>query len=324
MSKIIQLKHLKVFYPIRGGFWNRVVKYVKAVNDISFSINTGETYGLVGESGSGKSTLGRAIVGLQKITSGKVYYKGHDVTTKHERKALKYNHDVQMIFQDAASSLNPQKRIKDIIDQPLINFTNLNKEQIHQHIGNILKIVGLHASDMYKYPFQFSGGQRQRIDIARAIITHPKLIVADEPVSALDLSVQAQVLNFMKKIQKRFNISYLFISHDLGVIRHMCDNIAIMNHGHLLEIGTRDDIYNRPLHIYTRRLLSAIPEIDVLHREGHRQHRLKVEKEFQDDKDFYYQKNGDPFPMTKVSPTHWVALPKDRVAKLEQKLKGEA
>lgn len=203
-DKIIQLKHLKVFYPIRGGFWNRIVKYVKAVNDISFTIRTGETYGLVGESGSGKSTLGRTVVGLQKAIGGQVLYKGHDVTKKRVRKQIKYNHDVQMIFQDAASSLNPQKRIKDIIDQPLKNFTDLNNDQIIQRIGQILRIVGLHPNDMYKYPFQFSGGQRQRIDIARAVVTKPKLVVADEPVSALDLSVQAQVLNFMKKFKNVF------------------------------------------------------------------------------------------------------------------------
>lgn len=312
----MQIKDLKVYYPVRGGFWNRIVDWVKAVDGISFNIKAGETYGLIGESGSGKSTTGKSILGLQKVTSGSIKYNGHDVTKKSVRRSLKYNHDVQMIFQDPQSSLNPEKRVEEIIAEPLRNFEHLSKHQEKLRVLQLLDIVGLDPDALYKYPFQFSGGQRQRIGIARAVATNPKLIVADEPVSALDLSVQAQVLNFMKKIQREFNISYLFISHDLGVVRHMCDNIAIMNHGRLVEVGTKEDIYKHPVHIYTKRLLAAIPSIDVEHREEHRAERKRIEKIYQDKKDFYYDQNGKAFPLTKISPTHFVALPKDKLRQL--------
>ena len=175
---------------------------------------------------------------------------------------------------------------------------------------------------LYKYPHQFSGGQRQRIGVARAVATNPKLIIADEPVSALDLSVQAQVLNFMKKIQREFGISYLFISHDLGVVRHMCNNIAIMNRGRLVEIGTRDDIYNHPVHIYTKRLLAAIPETSVNNRQQHRANRLAVEEVYREQQDKYYDKDGKAFPLVPISPTHSVALPKE-VANQIIKQEGE-
>ncbi len=235
---LIEINGLKVHYPIRGGFWNRVVDNVKAVDGVTFNIEAGETYGLVGESGSGKSTTAKAIIGLEKATQGTVMYKGKDVTKAENRRKLDYNRDVQMIFQDSLSSLNPRKRIEDVIAEPLRNFEHLDKEEEKLRVLQLLDIVGLDADALYKYPHQFSGGQRQRIGVARAVATHPKLIIADEPVSALDLSVQAQVLNFMKKIQRQFGISYLFISHDLGVVRHMCKNIAIMTRGRVVEVGT--------------------------------------------------------------------------------------
>ncbi|ORN26277.1 Oligopeptide transport ATP-binding protein OppF [Lentilactobacillus parabuchneri] len=231
---LIEINGLKVHYPIRGGFWNRVVDNVKAVDGVTFNIEAGETYGLVGESGSGKSTTAKAIIGLEKATQGTVMYKGKDVTKAENRRKLDYNRDVQMIFQDSLSSLNPRKRIEDVIAEPLRNFEHLDKEEEKLRVLQLLDIVGLDADALYKYPHQFSGGQRQRIGVARAVATHPKLIIADEPVSALDLSVQAQVLNFMKKIQRQFGISYLFISHDLGVVRHMCKNIAIMTRGRVV------------------------------------------------------------------------------------------
>ncbi len=213
---LIEINDLKVHYPIRGGFWNRIVDNVKAVDGVTFNIEAGETYGLVGESGSGKSTTAKAIIGLEKATAGTVMYNGKDVTKAENRRKLDYNRDVQMIFQDSLSSLNPRKRIEDVIAEPLRNFEHLDKEEEKLRVLQLLDIVGLDADALYKYPHQFSGGQRQRIGVARAVATHPKLIIADEPVSALDLSVQAQVLNFMKKIQRQFGISYLFISHDLG------------------------------------------------------------------------------------------------------------
>ena len=315
---LVEIKDLKVHYPSRSGFWNRVTDEVPAVDGITFNIEAGETYGLVGESGSGKSTTGKSVVGLEKVTSGSILYNGQDITKKANRRKLDYNHDVQMIFQDSLSSLNPRKRIEDIIAEPLRNFEHLSKEDEKLRVLQLLDIVGLDADALYKYPHQFSGGQRQRIGVARAVATNPKLIIADEPVSALDLSVQAQVLNFMKKIQREFGISYLFISHDLGVVRHMCNNIAIMNRGRLVEIGTRDDIYNHPLHIYTKRLLAAIPETNVNQRAAHRASRLAVEEVYQEQQDKYYDDEGKAYPLVAVSPTHSVALPETIAKQLAQ------
>lgn len=319
---LIEIKNLKVHYPIRSGFWNRVTDSVRAVDGVSFNIEAGETYGLVGESGSGKSTTGKSVVGLEKVTSGAIMYKGRDITKAENRRKLDYNHDVQMIFQDSLSSLNPRKRIEDIIAEPLRNFEHLSKDDEKLRVLQLLDIVGLDADALYKYPHQFSGGQRQRIGVARAVATNPKLIIADEPVSALDLSVQAQVLNFMKKIQREFGISYLFISHDLGVVRHMCNNIAIMNRGRLVEIGTRDDIYNHPLHIYTKRLLAAIPETNVNSREAHRASRLAVEEVYREQQSKYYDDQGEAYPLVQVTPTHAVALP-ENVAQQLARQEGE-
>ncbi len=305
---IIEIKDLKVYYPIRGGFFNRVVDYVYAVDGVTLEIEEGTTYGLVGESGSGKSTIGKTIVGLEKATGGEILFEGTNVTKKRERKQIAYNKDVQMIFQDSMSSLNPKKRVLDIIAEPIRNFERLSDQEEKKKVQGLLDIVGMPTDALYKYPHEFSGGQRQRLGVARAVATNPKLIIADEPVSALDLSVQAQVLNFMKRIQEEYNLSYLFISHDLGVVKHMCDNIAIMNHGRFVEIGTRDDIYNNPQHIYTKRLLSAIPKIDVANREKHKEERRLVDKEFHDLYSQYYDENGRVYDLQSISPTHKVAI----------------
>ncbi|EPD1727784.1 ABC transporter ATP-binding protein [Enterococcus hirae] len=308
MTELITISDLKVHYPIHSGFFNRVTDHVYAVDGVDFIIEKGKTYGLVGESGSGKSTTGKAVVGLEKVTSGQIIYEGKDVTKKSNRQKISYNKDVQMIFQDSMSSLNPKKRVLDIIAEPIRNFERLSDQEEKKKVKNLLDIVGMPEDALYKYPHEFSGGQRQRLGVARAVATNPKLIVADEPVSALDLSVQAQVLNFMKRIQQEFGLSYLFISHDLGVVKHMCDNIAIMYKGRFVEIGTREDIYNDPRHIYTKRLLSAIPRIDVENRELHKENRRRVEREYIQNQKEYYDATGRVYDLRTITPTHKVAL----------------
>lgn len=305
---LISVQDLKVHFPIRGGFFNTIVDKVYAVDGVSLEIEEGKVYGLIGESGSGKSTIGRAIIGLEEATGGKIIYKGHDVTKKNIRKKVRYNADVQMIFQDSMSSLDPKKRIRDIIGEPIINFENISPEEVEKRVFELLDIVGMPSDAIYKYPHEFSGGQRQRIGVARAVACKPKLIIADEPVSALDLSVQAQVLNYMKDIQKEFGLSYLFISHDLGVVRHMCDHIYIMHRGRFVETGSRDDIYKNPQHIYTKRLIAAIPNIDTDDREFAKDRRVRVEKEFEDNVNFYYGENMRPYDLVKKSDTHYVSI----------------
>ncbi|MDR7856830.1 ATP-binding cassette domain-containing protein [Tissierella sp.] len=304
----LEIKDLKVHFPIRGGFFNTIKEYTYAVDGINLSIEEGKTYGLIGESGSGKTTIGKTIVGLEKPTAGVILYNGQRVHTKRLRKKLGYMKEVQMIFQDVLSSLDPKKRIRDIIAEPIRNHEKLSKEEEIEKVLKLLNIVGMPADALYRYPHEFSGGQRQRMGVARAVSLNPKLIVADEPVSALDLSVQAQVLNFLKEIQKDFNLSYLFISHDLGVVKHMCDYIYIMHRGRFVETGTRDDIYNNPQHIYTKRLIAAIPEIDAANREENRIHRIKVEQEYSENENLFYDKDGKVFDLVQISQTHYVAI----------------
>lgn len=310
-DELLKVESLRVHYPVRSGFFNHVTDYVHAVDGISFTIQKGQSYGVIGESGSGKSTIGQALVGLVEATSGTITYRGKDVTDKRVRRKLKYNKDVQMIFQDSLSSLNPKKKVIDIIGEPLRNFEKLSRKALKQRVLELLQTVGLDEESLYKYPHQFSGGQRQRIGVARAVATKPKLIIADEPVSALDLSVQAQVLNYMKAIQKKYGVAFLFISHDLGVVYHMCDKLAIMHRGKFVEVGTREDIYHDPLHIYTKRLLAAIPQTDVENLENHRKKRQALEAEYNAQKEDYYDKNGRVYPLEEVTRTHFVALRKE-------------
>ena len=304
---LLEIKNLKVHYPIRGGFFNKVVDHVYAVDGVSMVIEQGKTYGLIGESGSGKSTIGKTIIGLEKATAGEILYNGKNILDPKVRKEMKFNREVQMIFQDSMSSLNPKKRVLDILAEPIRNFEKLSKEAEKEKIYELLEIVGMPKDSIYKYPHEFSGGQRQRLGIARAIACKPKLIIADEPVSALDLSVQAQVLNYLKNIQRELNLSYIFISHDLGVVRHMCDYIYIMHRGKFTETGTREDIYKDARHIYTKRLIASIPQINPEAREELKQRREDVEKEYEKLYSQFYDKNGKVFDLEKISETHSVA-----------------
>ena len=304
----LEVRDLKVHFPIKGGVFNRTVGHIKAVDGVSLTIEEGKTYGLVGESGSGKSTTGRAIIGLENITAGKVLFEGKDITSL-KSKTKDVRKDIQMIFQDPYSSLNPRKRVLDIIAEPLRNYENLTKGQERKRVQELLELVGLSPESIVKYPHEFSGGQRQRIGVARAIALKPKLIIADEPVSALDVSVQAQVLNFMQDIQKELNLTYLFISHDLGIVKHMCDELAIMYKGRYVEQGTSDDIFNNPQHIYTKRLIAAIPDINPRNRDKQYAFRQEVKKEYEQSYDDYFDNEGLAFGLKNISDTHLVALP---------------
>lgn len=303
----LEIKNLKVHYPIRGGFFNKIIDYVYAVDGVDMTIEKGKTYGLIGESGSGKSTIGKSIIGLETITSGEIIFDGKPLTKRMVRHDKDFTRDVQMIFQDNMSSLDPKKRVLDIIAEPLRNFEKMTVTEERKRVLELLDIVGMPEDALYKYSFEFSGGQRQRIGVARSIALNPRLIIADEPVSALDLSVQAQVLNFMKKIQKDLGLSYLFISHDLGVVKHMCDYINIMYRGRLVERGTKEDIYKNPQHIYTKRLIAAIPETDPRLKEQLIQNRLKMEKEYKELESEYYDEKGKVFDLIKLTDTHYVA-----------------
>ncbi|MBG9983780.1 ABC transporter ATP-binding protein [Aerococcaceae bacterium DSM 111022] len=308
MSNLIEVRDLKVHYPIRSGILNRVTDHVRAVDGVDLAFEQGKTYGLVGESGSGKSTIGKAIIGLENISGGQIFYNGEDVSGQARKRRSDYRQNVQMVFQDAMSSFNPKRRIIDIMSEPLRNFTDLTPAEEKKRAIELLEIVGLTEEALYKYPHQFSGGQRQRIGVARAVALNPKLVIADEPVSALDLSVQAQVLNFMKQIQDEYNISYLFISHDLGVVKHMCDEIAIMYRGRFAEYGNKQDIYQNAQHIYTKRLLSAIPEVDPNKREENKRRRQEIAAAYDESSPTYFDSNGRVHDLKSLSNTHSVAV----------------
>ncbi|WP_337033604.1 ABC transporter ATP-binding protein [Paenibacillus illinoisensis] len=305
---LLEVEGLKIHFPIRGGLIKREIGSIKAVDDVSFSIEQGQTYGLVGESGSGKTTTGRAVIGLNHVTAGKILFNGKDLA-KERRKDRQLQRDVQMIFQDPYSSLNPKKRVIDIIAEPLRNYERLTATEEKRQVRDLLEKVGLSPESIYKYPHEFSGGQRQRIGIARAIALKPKLIIADEPVSALDVSVQAQVLNFMQEIQKELNLTYLFISHDLGIIRHMCDQIGIMYKGRYVEQGTTDDIFENPQHIYTKRLIAAIPDMDPTKRDEMNAFRQQVKSEYENSYRNFFDEEGLAYSLKSISNTHRVALP---------------
>lgn len=261
MENILEVNQIKKYYKIKTGLLQKT-QYVKAVDDVSFSIKKGQTFGLVGESGCGKSTLGKVIIRLEDATSGSIIVNGEDITRLQGKKLRKSRQQYQMIFQDPYASLNPMQMVGDIISEPILNYKKLPKEEIKKEVLYLLKCVGLSEDAYYKYAHEFSGGQRQRVGIARALALRPSLIVADEPVSALDVSVQSQVLNLLKDLQEQFNLSYLFIAHDLSVVKHISDVIGVMYLGHIVEIASDKEIYENPKHPYTKALISSIPQID--------------------------------------------------------------
>lgn len=255
---LLEVRDLKKYYSIDKGMF-RAKGQVKAVDDVSFTVKRGETFGIVGESGCGKSTTGRTILRLHEPTSGKIILDGQDISTLSYEEMRKNRRKLQMVFQDPYASLNPKKTIRQILTEPLRVHGLYTKEEREKKVVEIIEIVGLHRSYLDRYPHEFSGGQRQRIGIAKAVILQPDLIIADEPVSALDVSIQSQVINLLLKLQKEFNLTYLFISHDLGVVKHITDRVAVMYLGKIVELANTEDLYDKPLHPYTQALLSAEP-----------------------------------------------------------------
>ncbi|MGX0034949.1 oligopeptide transport system ATP-binding protein [Staphylococcus auricularis] len=255
---LLQVKHLKQYF--NEGKHNEV----RAIDNISFDVYKGETLGLVGESGCGKSTTGKAIVKLNDITGGEVLYEGVNIQQiKNRKNSLQFNKKIQMIFQDPYASLNPRLKVMDIVAEGIdIHHLAANKKDRKKRVYDLLETVGLSKEHANRYPHEFSGGQRQRIGIARALAVEPEFIIADEPISALDVSIQAQVVNLLFKLQKEHNITFLFIAHDLSMVKYISDRIAVMNQGKIVELGTADEIYNHPLHDYTKSLLSAVPQPD--------------------------------------------------------------
>ncbi|KQL49501.1 peptide ABC transporter substrate-binding protein [Brevibacillus choshinensis] len=258
-TPLLEVQNLKKYFPIKKGIISRTVGQVKAVDGLNLTIYQGETISLVGESGCGKSTTGRAIVQLDPQTEGKVIFEGKELTTLSPMELRKVRTDLQIIFQDPYSSLNPRKRIGDLLAEPLLAHKIVDKSEVTKKVDDILEIVGLSKFHKSRYPHEFSGGQRQRIGIARALILQPKLIVCDEPVSALDVSIQAQVLNLLKDLQKEFQLTYLFIAHGLGVVKYISDRIAVMYLGKIVELAKTEDIFKNPRHPYTQALLHAYP-----------------------------------------------------------------
>lgn len=256
---LLKVERLKKYFPIKGGVFGKRIGEVKAVDDISFIVKKGETLGLVGESGCGKSTTGRMLMRLLEPTEGQIYFDGKDLTSLSNREMRKIRKEMQMVFQDPFASLNPRHTVEKILEEPLIVHGIGDAKERKQRVKEMLEIVGLSSYHAKRYPHQFSGGQRQRIGIARALMTKPKLIIGDEPVSALDVSIQSQVLNLLEDLQKEFGLTYLFIAHDLGVVRHISDRVGVMYLGRLVEITDSEKLYENPLHPYSRALLSAVP-----------------------------------------------------------------
>lgn len=260
---LIETIHLKKYFPVKSllGTNKRVIK---SVDDVSFTIQKGETFGLVGESGCGKSTLGRSILRMHEITDGEILYKGTNIAPLSKKELVNYRNNMQIIFQDPYSSLNPSWNVEELLNEPLKSQTKLSKAERAEKIEILLDKVGMKKEDLSKFPYEFSGGQRQRIGIARALTVDPEFVLCDEPISALDVSIQAQVVNMLEDLQKELNLTYLFIAHDLSMVRHISNRIGVMYLGHIVEIGETEQLYTNPLHPYTKALLSAIPVADPI------------------------------------------------------------
>ena len=259
---ILDVQNLQTYFPIQGGVFLKTVGYVHAVEDVSFQIREQETFGLVGESGCGKSTTGRTILRLIEPTSGHIYFDGQDLCALDKESMRQKRRDMQLVFQDPYASLNPRMTVRKLLEEPLKTHFSLSQAGMDEQVLWISQAVGLSPEQLERYPHQFSGGQRQRISIARALITKPRFVVADEPVSALDVSIQAQILNLLMGLQKDLKLSYLFISHDLNVVRHISNRVGVMYLGRIMELGDTEDVYHTPMHPYTQALLSAIPKRD--------------------------------------------------------------
>ncbi|PLR96858.1 ABC transporter ATP-binding protein [Bacillus sp. T33-2] len=270
---LFSLKNVKKHYPVKGGIFKTVKGHVKAVDGITLDIFKGETLGVVGESGCGKSTFGRTILGLESLTEGTMVFNGTDISHKSSRELKPFKREMQMIFQDPYASLNPKQRVGDALEEALIIHTDLPADERRAKVVQLLKEVGLKEEHYDRYPHEFSGGQRQRIGIARAISINPSFIVCDEPVSALDVSVQAQVIKLLKDLQGKHELTYLFVSHDLGVVRHLCDRVLVMYLGQMVELAPVEKLYENPTHPYTEALLSAIPRPVV----GKKRERIRLQ-----------------------------------------------
>ena len=276
-APLVEVEHLKLHFPIKEGIvFDREVARVHAVDDVTFQLREGETLGLVGESGCGKTTLSRSLMRLIDATEGVIRFRGGDITRASRRELAPLRREMQMVFQDPFASLNPRKRVVQIVGMPL-RLHGVERHQVDERVRELLDRVGLHPEHLNRFPHEFSGGQRQRIGVARALALEPKLIVLDEPVSALDVSVQAQIINLLDDLQGEFGLTYLFVAHDLSVVRHVSDRIAVMYLGKLMEVSPAEELHNKPIHPYTNALLSAVPIPDP--RENRRRERIVVSGE---------------------------------------------
>lgn len=266
-TPLIQVENMKKYYPIKGGIITHTTDHIKAVDGVSFSIMPGETLGLVGESGCGKSTIGRQLVGLEQPTEGTIYYNGQDLSKLKKGAMQKIRTNLQMVFQDPYSSLNPRKHIFEILAQPMLYHGIATKDTVEKEISKLLDMVGLSQNVLGRYPHEFSGGQRQRIGIAKALSLNPEFIVCDEPVSALDVSIQAQILNLLKSLKEELHLTLLFVGHGLGAVNYVSDRIAVMYLGKIVEMGEAKEIFRHPMHPYTKALLNAVPVPDPLEKE---------------------------------------------------------